>query len=337
MKKRGQAAMEFLMTYGWAILVVLSAIGALAYFGVLNPSSFLPSSCTIAPGFGCDDFRITDTFVEIVLRNGMGNNIVINNISMPGCTGIATGSLNNGEQSLFRINGCSFPVSSRISEEIYLTYTTTSNLAHQITGKVTGKSEQSVSTLVTLLFREDGTFTNTTYDAEIRENNPTTNYGNAPSLTVDQQTPHSHAVIQFPNIIGYNDGQIPPGTIIDSATLTVNCFNTGDNMNAYLLLEEWTESEVTWNDRKTGTPWSDAGANGVTSRDLNGVPWACPWPTTGNINFDMTYFMQEWSDNMDNYGIVVIETGGDGTDWTTRDDPIDSEKPLLQVTYTEYN
>ena len=35
--KKSQAAMEFLMTYGWAILVVLAAIAALAYFGVLNP------------------------------------------------------------------------------------------------------------------------------------------------------------------------------------------------------------------------------------------------------------------------------------------------------------
>lgn len=40
--KKGQAAMEFLMTYGWAILVVLIAIGALAYFGVLSPERFKP-------------------------------------------------------------------------------------------------------------------------------------------------------------------------------------------------------------------------------------------------------------------------------------------------------
>lgn len=36
-QKKAQAAMEFLMTYGWAILVVLVAIGALAYFGVIDP------------------------------------------------------------------------------------------------------------------------------------------------------------------------------------------------------------------------------------------------------------------------------------------------------------
>jgi len=34
--RKGQAAIEFLVTYGWAILIVLIAIGALAYFGVLN-------------------------------------------------------------------------------------------------------------------------------------------------------------------------------------------------------------------------------------------------------------------------------------------------------------
>lgn len=40
MKKKSQAAMEFLMTYGWAILVVLVFLGALTYFGVFNPDNF---------------------------------------------------------------------------------------------------------------------------------------------------------------------------------------------------------------------------------------------------------------------------------------------------------
>lgn len=40
--KKSQLALEFLMNYGWAILVVIVAIGALAYFGVLNPEKFKP-------------------------------------------------------------------------------------------------------------------------------------------------------------------------------------------------------------------------------------------------------------------------------------------------------
>lgn len=74
MFKKGQAAMEFLMTYGWAILVVLIAIGALAYFGVLNPSRFLPNSCTISNQFACEtgDFQANSTGVTIIMRNGRG-------------------------------------------------------------------------------------------------------------------------------------------------------------------------------------------------------------------------------------------------------------------------
>ncbi|MFH1636826.1 MAG: hypothetical protein ABIB71_00195, partial [Candidatus Woesearchaeota archaeon] len=70
--KKGQAAMEFLMTYGWAILVVLIAIGALAYFGVLNPSRFLPKSCTISPGFSCEEFKVTTSGAQLLMRNGKG-------------------------------------------------------------------------------------------------------------------------------------------------------------------------------------------------------------------------------------------------------------------------
>lgn len=37
--------MDFIMTYGWAMLVVLVCIGVLLYFGVLNPNSFIPNRC----------------------------------------------------------------------------------------------------------------------------------------------------------------------------------------------------------------------------------------------------------------------------------------------------
>ena len=57
--RKGQAAMEFLMTYGWAILVVLAAIGALAYFGVLSPDRFLPDKCTANPPFSCTQYKIS--------------------------------------------------------------------------------------------------------------------------------------------------------------------------------------------------------------------------------------------------------------------------------------
>ena len=87
-ERKGQAAMEFLMTYGWALLVVLVAIGALAFFGVLNPGQFLPSSCTITPGISCDDFTANTTTVNVVLRNGMGDGLTAVSLTADGvsCT-----------------------------------------------------------------------------------------------------------------------------------------------------------------------------------------------------------------------------------------------------------
>jgi len=45
--------MEFLMTYGWAIMIVLVAIAALFFLGVF--SSTIPSICTIEAPFNCID------------------------------------------------------------------------------------------------------------------------------------------------------------------------------------------------------------------------------------------------------------------------------------------
>ena len=74
--KRGQAAMEFLMTYGWAILVVLIAIGALVYFDFVGPGNVLPQSCTLFPGVSCEDFKVTsDGRIEINILNGKGQNL----------------------------------------------------------------------------------------------------------------------------------------------------------------------------------------------------------------------------------------------------------------------
>ncbi len=69
--RKGQAAMEFLMTYGWAILVVLAAVGALAFFGVFDLDRYLPDTCEIGSGIDC-----TEKAVFHVTLAGAGNNIM---------------------------------------------------------------------------------------------------------------------------------------------------------------------------------------------------------------------------------------------------------------------
>jgi len=52
---KAQSAMEYLMTYGWAILIIAVVLGALFQLGVFNSSSFLGTGCIAQPGFYCNN------------------------------------------------------------------------------------------------------------------------------------------------------------------------------------------------------------------------------------------------------------------------------------------
>ena len=147
--EKGQAAMEFLMTYGWAILVVLIAIGALAYFGVLNPSRFLPASCTLIPGLSCADFLATDGVapavdtITLVIQNGMGKDWSTFKVKIGApCTSAevsAVGGLVDGEKETLALS-CSttnaFAAKERVKADITITYQETGGLSHTATGQL---------------------------------------------------------------------------------------------------------------------------------------------------------------------------------------------------------
>ena len=153
--RKGQAAMEFLMTYGWAILVVLVAIGALAYFGVLNPSRFLPRSCTIGPGFGCDDFKVTATTVQLIMRNGLGDDLADLDVVVLSCTKDVNadgnpvggaddwveGTLLGGADGITLTACPAAAVGSKFKEDVVINYQTSSGITHAVTGTVTTQVE----------------------------------------------------------------------------------------------------------------------------------------------------------------------------------------------------
>ncbi|HJX06381.1 MAG TPA: hypothetical protein VJ461_06750 [Candidatus Nanoarchaeia archaeon] len=82
-KKRGQAAFEYLSTYGWAILSALIAIGALAYFGFLNPNKLLPNNCDFGKQLECVEYRLVESTgqANVFFRNNFGKPIAITGVS----------------------------------------------------------------------------------------------------------------------------------------------------------------------------------------------------------------------------------------------------------------
>lgn len=83
--KKAQVAMESLMIYGAAILVVLLAIAALTYFGVLDLGRFLPEKCAIGGGIlDCKEWTANSGIntVDLVLSNRAGKRLTIKEVAI---------------------------------------------------------------------------------------------------------------------------------------------------------------------------------------------------------------------------------------------------------------
>ncbi|MBW2965599.1 hypothetical protein KY342_00680 [Candidatus Woesearchaeota archaeon] len=141
MDKKAQAAMEFLMTYGWAILVVLAAIGALAYFGVLKPTQFLPEKCVLAPGVACMDFKVSSNGINILISNSLGRDIEVTRITAGNCSQVFNQDLNNGDKFEFVLSGCNpGETGEKFKEDLIIEYINKdSSFSKTITGAVTAK------------------------------------------------------------------------------------------------------------------------------------------------------------------------------------------------------
>lgn len=170
MSRKGQAALEFMMTYGWAILVVLAAIGALSYFGILNPTMLTPDTCLATSGFGCAGKPVIDGTagtIAFTVVNGMGSSVTLDNAGLDlsdsldnaqiGCDPLTTyictrGDIactddsllvQDGASATIVVTGCDLSNTNVIRGELAFTFTNPdSNLPDVITFKVGGKVRQ---------------------------------------------------------------------------------------------------------------------------------------------------------------------------------------------------
>jgi len=102
--------MEYLMTYGWAILVIIIVIAVLFYIGVLNPRNVTPSSCTFPPGISCVSYKLVANTGQLSLTLGQatGHSMQILGIKCTKEIGVpvATGNTTSG----WATNGDNIPI-----------------------------------------------------------------------------------------------------------------------------------------------------------------------------------------------------------------------------------
>jgi len=73
--KRAQSAMEYLMTYGWAILIIAVVLAVLFALGLFNGNNIVTNSCIASPGFLCTGASYSHSNANITVTLGQSTGI----------------------------------------------------------------------------------------------------------------------------------------------------------------------------------------------------------------------------------------------------------------------
>lgn len=88
-KVKAQSAVEYLTTYGWAIIIIAVVLLALFNLGLFNPSSFISTTCVFPAEFSCLSAILTGSSgsLNITLQQATTSNI---NVTAIGCNNQGT-------------------------------------------------------------------------------------------------------------------------------------------------------------------------------------------------------------------------------------------------------
>lgn len=67
---KGQSAMEYLMTYGWAILIIAVVLTVLFSLGLFNGNTLVTNACAAQPGFLCSSSYYNHQNANILVTIG---------------------------------------------------------------------------------------------------------------------------------------------------------------------------------------------------------------------------------------------------------------------------
>jgi hypothetical protein len=156
---KGQAAIEYITTYGWAILVLLIVITVLVSSGILSPSYLVSEECSFGTSLGCNFALFNDggaTRLSIDIHNGFPYKIKVKKLEMQTQDGFQQfGSfgpeveLESGAKATFTATLSGDPVQENVVKRFSgnLTYVSCapelgpdcSTLEHTLTGRVVAK------------------------------------------------------------------------------------------------------------------------------------------------------------------------------------------------------
>ncbi len=157
-----------------------------------------------------------------------------------------------------------------------------------------------------------------------------------PSISVDLDNygVFSQALIRFDKIIGDGPGQIPAGSTITEAKLTILGNNPGGgSIFVHRLLADWDAKTLTWNTAK----FAGNSEPGIQADDKEATAAFSSFPSdrTGVFVIDVTPAVRKWvSGDAKNYGLAFTSDSPNGWDFDTCDAEEVEARPKLTVTFT---
>jgi len=110
---KAQAALDFLMTYGWALLIVVLVVGALFALGIFDIGTFMGNKTSGFTQIGVSGYKLaSDGMLTLKLKNLAGTNVNITSINATlGVTTIGNSTLfalsNGRESAIFSVGNFS--------------------------------------------------------------------------------------------------------------------------------------------------------------------------------------------------------------------------------------
>ena len=191
----------------------------------------------------------------------------------------------------------------------------------------TAAQQNWAGTLQVETFQEGVNGYASTVDTYVNEDSPAAGYGNSTSLIADGSPSSQQVLIRFDDIFGSGPNQIPPGSIINSASLDIYVTSsvTNGTVSLHSMLIDWGDSP-SWNSLGSGIQVDGSEANAVADSSISSSN------TLYQTFTGLASTLQAWSDGTANYG-WVMELSKNGT-WAASSSEGALNQPRLTVDFT---
>jgi hypothetical protein len=169
---------------------------------------------------------------------------------------------------------------------------------------------------------------NVTFDVTLQEDAPTSSNGNASNVGIDAAPRHS-------GLLQFDLSSLPASLHCVQATLSVSVndpIESGE-YQIFALHESWSETTASWNERRSGSPWTDLGA-GPGSRAATPMATTAPRSTGFDaVDLDCATVDGWIQSPASNNGMVWISTSPDGRggEFRSSENSDATTRPLLTL------